>query len=614
MKNFFTSMLGTLLALVIFFGGGILLTIVVLIALAAAAGREKPVAFEKGSYLVFDLSVNITDAPPPFDRAALVKFLGGETDAHTMQLRQITKALKAAAKDNRIAGVFLTGHVMNLGYGSGFAALKEVREALNEIKAAGKPIVAYLDSAETRDMYLASVADELALDPFGLVMMPGLATEPVFLAGMFEKYGIGVQVTRVGKYKSAVEPLIRKDMSPESREQMQKLLNDIWGDLVADVAHSRGFTPQQLQTIVDSDGVIQAGVALKQKLVTRLAYRDEIYDELKAKTGRKGSKEPFKQVAITQYATLLPDDAPPAAKPEKESVVKKLHSGKVAVVYAEGAIVDGKGELDEVGSERFSRELRKLRQDEDVRAIVLRVNSPGGSATGSEEIQREIRLARKAKPVIVSMGSYAASGGYWISAYGDHVFAEPSTITGSIGVFGMRFDVQKLSNNFGITFDQVKTGKFADVLTVTRPKTEEEMAVFQRMVDWIYGQFIAKVADARKMDRAKVEEIAQGRVWSGTEAVKLGLVDELGGLDDAIRFAAERAGLGEKYRVTEFPRKMELAELIAETMDNIRPASSRSGGVISQVIDRLRSEARVLEQFNDRSGLYARLPIELRLN
>lgn len=612
MKNFFTSMFGALVALIVFFVGGAVVLFIIVAAIAAA-GKEKPVAFEKGSYLVFNMSANITDAPPPFDKAALVRLMGGEDDAHTVQLREITRSLKAASMDDRIAGVFLTGHVTGVGYGSGFAALKEVRAALAEVKAAGKPVVAYLDEGMTRDLYLASVADDLALDPFGMILMPGLASQPMFYTGALDKFGIGVQVTRVGKYKSYVEPFTRKDMSPENREQMQKLLDDLWGDLVGDVCASRGIKKEEFQTLIDTEGVIRADAALKHKIVSRVAYLDEVLDDLKARTGRKGSKEPFKQVSLAEYARVVRSDTPAGTKGGNAASVKVPTGGKVAVVYAEGAIVDGRGELDEVGAERFSRELRRLRQDDGVKAIVLRVNSPGGSAAGSEEIQREIRLAKKVKPVVVSMGSYAASGGYWISAYGDRVFAEPTTITGSIGVFGILFNVEKLAGNLGLTFDTVKTGKFADVITVSRPKTPEEMAVFQTMVDWIYGQFIGKVADARKIDRAKVEEIAQGRVWSGAEALKLGLIDELGDLDAAIRFAAQKANLGDHYRITEYPRKKEFAEIIAEAMNSARPAASRSTGLVSQLLERVRTEGKVLEQFNAANGAYARLPLEIQI-
>lgn len=612
MKAFFTSLLGSLTALILFFLGG-LLVLFILALVIASAGKEKAPVIEKGSYLVFNTSLNITDSPPPFDKAALAKLFGGDAETHTMQLRQITNALRVAAKDDRIAGIFMSGHLTSAGYGSGFAALKEVRAALAEFKATKKPIVAYVDFATTRDMYLASAADEVVLDPFGMVFMPGLASEPMFMAGAFEKYGVGVQVTRAGKYKSYVEPFIRKDMSPENREQLQKLLDDLWGGLVTDISEARGMKPTDFQALVDAEGLIRADAAVKAKLVTRVGYRDQVYDELKTRTGRAGSKEPFKQVSLADYASNAHDEPVHAANAKPAPADKKSKPGKIAVVYAEGAIVDGQGENDEIGGDRFSRELRKFRQDDDVKAIVLRVNSPGGSATASEEIQREIRLARQVKPVIVSMGSYAASGGYWISAYGDRIFAEPTTITGSIGVFGIFFDVQKLFNNFGLTFDRVKTGKFADVATISRPKTEEEMAMFQHMIDWIYGQFISKVVEGRKLDRAKVEEIAQGRVWSGAEGVKLGLVDEIGGLDAAIRYAADKAGLGDHYRLAEFPRKMELAEAIAEAFGGIKPASSRTNGVVSQALDRVQQEARMLEQFNDRSGVYARMPFELQV-
>jgi protease IV len=346
--------------------------------------------------------------------------------------------------------------------------------------------------------------------------------------------------------------------------------------------------------------------------VDRLAYRDEIYEALKAKTGRTGSKEPFKQVTIANYAKIARDVAD-APKKDRDVPRSGGRSGRIAVVYAEGEIVDGEGEPGEVGGTKFSRELRKLRQDANVKAIVLRVNSPGGSASASEVIQREIRLIKKVKPIVISMGTYAASGGYWIAAYGDRIFAEPTTITGSIGVFGLQFDVQKLANNVGITFDSVKTGKFADALTIARPKTAEELAVLQRMVDWIYSEFIAKVAEGRGLDPQRVEEIAQGRVWSGSEAKNIGLVDELGGLDAAIRFAAEKAGLGSNYRLVEYPRQKELIEAIQEFLEQASPRHARSTGLSAKVAARIEAELKTLNAFNDPHGIYARMPLSLGL-
>lgn len=617
MKNFFTSMFGALVALIIFTVGGGLLMIGFIGAMAAMSGDKAP-SVDNGSYLVLDLAAAITDAPPVID----LRLFGAEQHP-TLQLRTVTRTLRAAAADERIAGVFIKGDEPLAGFGPGYATLKEVRTALNEFKASGKPVKAYLTYATTKNYYLASVADEIVLDPYGLIVMPGLSSQPVFMAGAFEKYGIGVQVTRVGKYKSFVEPYTRRDMSPESREQLQALLDDLWDGLTTDMAASRGIEVGLIQATVDSEGLIQPEVAREARFVDRVAYRDEVLDEMKRETGKTGRHESFKQISVADYSRIAKDVAV-RAKPEKDGGLPKEEkaeaktfsgrAGKIAVVYAEGDLVDGEGtQPGEIGGTRFARELRKLRQDDSVKAIVLRVNSPGGSASASEAIQREVRLAQDVKPVIVSMGSAAASGGYWISAYGERIFAEPTTITGSIGVFGIQFDVQQLANNFGLTFDNVKTGKLADMITVTRPKTAEEMAVFQRLVDRIYGEFIRKVAEGRNLERSFVEEIAQGRVWSGVEAKNLGLVDELGGLDAAIQHAAAQAGLGSNYRLVEYPRKKEFAEALAEMFEKMAPNNARATGLLGQVKSRFEAELKMVQGFNDPQGLYARLPVNLAI-
>jgi protease-4 len=374
-------------------------------------------------------------------------------------------------------------------------------------------------------------------------------------------------------------------------------------------------TVAQVQAVVDQEGLIRAAEALGAKLIDRAAYRDEIYDALKAKTGRAGSEKPFKQVTLAAYARQLkPANALPAPRKVEGVEPATAKGGRVAIVYAEGEIVEGEGNPDEIGGARLSRELRKLRQDKNVRAVVLRVNSPGGSAAASEVVQREVRLLRREKPVVVSMGSYAASGGYWISAYADRIFAEPTTITGSIGVFGMQFDVQRLADSIGVTFDRVKTGRFADAMTVSRPKTPEEMAVLQRMVDWIYGEFLAKVAEGRNLPPDKVAAIAQGRVWSGSDALAHGLVDELGGLDAALAFAAGKAGLAADYRVVEVPREQELFEAIQELIEKAVPGAVRaSSGPLDELRRRLERELRALAACNDPQGVYARLPFTLSI-
>jgi protease-4 len=614
MKNFFTAFFATLTALLVF-ALGVVVLFFLLLGVMVAMGDKKPQAVQTGSYLVLDLSANIQDSPSQLDGLEELTEAFGSDAPRMLQLREVTRALQAAAKDGDIKGLYLTGSLRPSGYGSGFAALKEVREALEAFKASGKPVKAYLDYADKRDFYLASVASEIVLDPYGAIVMPGLASGPVFFAGAFEKFGIGVQVTRVGKYKSAVEPYTRKDMSPENREQTQKLLDDVWQTLTSSIEQSRKLPAGAVQKAVDEKGLIRAEDAKRLKLVDRVAYLDEVLAELKAATGRKNSTETFKQIALKDYAKLVTGGGL-IAKRTNEGRIEfgSGGRGKIAIVYAEGEIVDGDGnETGYVYGAKTSRMLREVRQDDSIKAVVLRVNSPGGSVSASEAIHRELRLIQKQKPVIVSMGTVAASGGYWISTYADRIFAEPTTITGSIGVFGMFLNFQGLLNDkLGLTFDTVKTAKFADIGTVARPKTEEELAIFQTMVDWVYDRFISKVAESRKLDRKVTEEIAQGRVWSGSEALKLGLVDELGGLAAAIKYAAQKAKLADDFRVAEYPRKKQFTEAFAEAFEGRRREQSITGplGVfLREATDELQS----LGKFNDPRGLYARLPFELRL-
>jgi len=603
MKSFFGSLLGTLTGLFLFFGGLFLCGIIFLMAMAAIGRRNVAPGPESGSYLVFDLSGNIQDAPAEFDSNAFLGPLMGGERQQTFQLRQVTRTLRAAARDSRIAGLFVTGNLRPGNYGSGFGALKEVRAAILAFGASGKPVIAYLKEVNTRDYFVASAARDVVIDPYGMIVLPGLASQPLFMAGAFEKFGVGVQVTRVGKYKSAIEPYTRKDLSPEAREDLQKLLDDLWADLLRDVGASRHLRTADIQRLVDTEGLIPAKRAVACKLADRLAYRDEIIDELKVKTGRvKGTKESFKQIDLAAYMRSLP--ATPSGS----------WKNGIAVVYAEGDIVDGEGQSGEVGGVRFARELRRIRQDDSIKAVVLRVNSPGGSATASEEIQRELRLTMAKKPVIVSMGTLAASGGYWISTYSHRIFAEPTTITGSIGVYGMAFNIQQLANGLGFTWDTVKTGKMGDVFTISRPKTEAELAVIQKQVDWIYDEFVGKVADARKLGRAKVQEIAQGRVWSGAEAKKLGLVDEIGGLGNAIAYAAAQARLGSDYRLVEYPRKRALGEIIGEMMKGISPEQADDDSArVKRLLAPFQAELKILLRHNDPQGLYARMPVTVEV-
>ncbi|MBA3848991.1 MAG: signal peptide peptidase SppA [Opitutus sp.] len=610
MKSFFTSFFATLAALLVFCFGAAAVFFLMIGAIAALG--EKPVAVAKGSYLVYDLGTRIKDAPEQMEGLdELVEALGGEGQRR-LQLRQITRAIEAAATDEDIAGIFLRGQ-LSAG-GAGYAQLREVREALAAFRKSGKPVKAYLTYALTGEYYLASAASEVTMDPYGAILMPGLASQPMFFAKAFEKFGVGVQVTRVGKYKSAVEPFTRTDMSPENRAQIQKLLDDIWGELVGTVEQARGLEKGAFQKLVDAEGFVRPAPAIAAKLVDRIGYWDTVLDELKADTGRKGSRETFKQVDLKHYSKLVSNDGPVGQRLGAHKIEVGARD-RVGIVYAEGEIVDGDGrDEDVVYGDKVARQIRQLRLDDNVKAVVLRVNSPGGSASASEAIQREVRLTREKKPVIVSMGHLAASGGYWISTYGDRIFAEPTTITGSIGVFGLFLNFQGLTNDkLGLTFDTVKTGHFADAATVVRPKTDEELALFQKLIDWIYEEFTGKVAESRKLDIAQVREIAQGRVWSGSEALRLGLVDELGGLSAAVRYAAAKANLGDKFRVVELPRKKQFAESLSEALEGRRREQAVSGP-FGAFLRQATAQLQLLGRLNDPKGIYARLPFELGLN
>jgi protease-4 len=418
-----------------------------------------------------------------------------------------------------------------------------------------------------------------------------------------------VQVTRVGKYKSAVEPFTLTKMSDADREETQKLIDDLWGDFVAAVTRSRPIDAAAFQQLVDTDGYILPEHALAAHLVDKLAYFGDVLNDLgKVAPSSDYARVPlpFKQVAIGDYMNA---GHTPGLLGERGG------SNVVAVLYLEGEIVDGWGELTNIGGDRFASELRQLRKDDDVKAVVLRVNSPGGSAYASEEIQHEIIALKEArKPVIVSMGNYAASGGYWVSTYGDRIFAEPNTLTGSIGVFGLFLDVQKLMNNYlGVTFDSAKTGAYADFETISRPKTDAELALAQARVDDLYNKFLNKVSESRHIPRDGangIDTIAQGRVWAGSEALNLKLVDQIGGLEDAITCAANKAKLGERYRVKEYPEEVSFADALAQLFNNQeQPVNKVKAEPLTRAFLKMKSDLKSLQDFNDPMGMYARMPL-----
>lgn len=607
MKNFLkytlASAIGTLVGMGLLFSVGIG-SLIFLIAAVSSSGESGPKVEDK-SMLVLDLSATITDTKPSSTTTeALSEALSDDDRPTTIALRGVIDSLEAAAKDDRIVGLYIHGSTD--GTGTGLANLKEVRKALENFRESGKTIVAYDMGWSEREYYLGSVANTIAINPLGIMEINGLASESMFLAGALEKFGIGVQVTRVGKYKSAVEPFLLTKRSPESREQTQKLLDDLWSDFLVAASKHREFSPEQLQGLVNRQGILMAEEARDRGLVDKLAYFDQVVTDLKELTESDSEDRTFRQISLPSYANVLENKANRANR-SSENII--------GIVYAEGEIVSGQGSPSEIGGDRLARQLRDLRLDEDIKAVVLRVNSPGGSATASETIQREVELIREVKPIVVSMGNIAASGGYWISTYGTKIFAESNTITGSIGVFGLLFNVQEAANNNGITWDVVKTGRYADFETVSRPKTQQELAMTQQFVDRVYERFLTIVADSRQIPKNKVAEIAGGRVWSGEEAKKLRLVDEIGGIEEAIDAAAELAELEDDWQVEEYPKYRSLEERLLDKIGGIRASApgTRLDPLTAQV-QKLREELAILGSLNDPVGAYTRLPYNFRID
>ena len=627
MKQFLTAIAANLITIALCVVGGIIL----IGALAASLTSSRPATVRNGSILVVDLGRALADAPAHTERQSPIdEVLSRSGDV--LPLRSAMLALGQAAGDSKIAGVLIRGTVDASGYQSGYAALRELRSAITAFRdKSKKPVHAFLVNPSVRDYYVASTASVVTLDPFGALYLPGMAAEQTFFAGLFEKYGIGVQVSRVGRFKAAVEPFTRKDMSPESRRQTESYLGDMWSEVKRGIAVSRGIDTVQLQAVVDAQGIILPADARAARLIDRVAYFDEVLTDLEKISGMKppaadsaksGASRPRADVLLDRPKlpqVSLDEYAPIAAARARVVGAKQV----VAIVYAEGDIVDGMGGPGNIGGDALSRELRRVRADDQVKAIVLRVNSPGGSAIASETIRRELALISRAKPVVVSMGTVAASGGYWISTASSRVFAEPNTITGSIGVFSLVPNVKGIANRNGITFDTVKTGRYADLFTASRPRTPGEMAVLQRSVDAIYDAFIQRVATSRKLSPDSVRLIAEGRVWSGTDALRIGLVDSLGGMDAALLSAAAQAKITGSYEVREYPRARSTTELLTKMFeDKPEPVATVSAAAQQLFAGRdpagalardLVRELSLLMAYNDPRHVYARMPFMLRI-
>ena len=596
-KQTFASCLGTLLGLLVFSSLGV--GGLAFLLLSFLNSSDSSLVKEK-SVLVFNLATNISDAPPS---SSLADSLTSESRT-TLNLRQVIAAIEKAALDDNIVGLLLYGRGTVGEYG--YATLTEVRQALAKFRQSGKKIIAYDVEWTEKEYYLASVAEKVIINPVGRMEINGLSSQQTFFADALEKYGVGVQVVKVGSFKGAVEPYTRQDLSVQNRQQLQTLLDTIWSNYSATVAKSRNLTPQQVQTISDTQGILEATTAKKAGFVDEVAHLDrvivlakELTREAKNKTNEEENSGSFSQISLANYASSLADEGGDS-------------SDQIAIVYAEGTIVDGQGDRGEIGGDKLAKELRKLQGKEEVKAVVLRINSPGGSATASEVILREIKRLDAKKPVIISMGDVAASGGYWIAMGGQRIFADNDTITGSIGVFGLLLNIQKIANNNGIDWDTVKTGQLADISTITRPKNTQELEIYQAAVNRFYDLFIETVAKGRKLSPDKVRSVAQGRVWTGKDAVKIGLVDQIGGLEAAVQYAAKTAKLGDDWSLKEYPRSQSWQEeLFSNLLQTYLPPLTKNNHPLTQEWQNFQQELLKLPTFNDPHSVYAKLLFNL---
>lgn len=543
--NFFKTFLASFLALLVFST----VSFILMIALLFALGAEEKVVITSNSVLHMKLDARITEqeVDNPFSG---MPFLGG--DIQQIGLLNLKEAIRHAKTDEKIKGIFL-----NVSYPmAGFSTIEEIRTSLLDFRESGKWVIAYAEVMSEPAYYLASAADKIYLNPEGEVEFNGLTVEVTFFKKLFDKLEIKPEIFRVGDFKSAVEPFMLEKMSEENRLQLSELLNSIYGHMIDRISEARGIPAAVLRQLSDDMTVRNANLALEHRLVDDLMYYDEVLDELRERLALEDNAR-IKFVTRKKYSKSI--QAKPGA------------ANEVAVIVADGTIMPGKSSEGIIGSETIAEEIRKARLNKKVKAIVIRVNSPGGAFQASDVIWREVKLATEVKPVIASMSDYAASGGYYLAMAADTIVAQPHTITGSIGIFSVLFDASGfLGNKLGITFDEVNTGKYGELITISRPLSQAEKDVWQNRTEEIYETFTNKAAEGRSMAQDDLKKVASGRVWSGTQAKERGLVDVLGGYTDAIRIAAQAAGLAD-YAVKEYPiQKPFIEQFIEQLTENTK--------------------------------------------
>ena len=589
MKQFFKFVLAAFVGTLI---TGIIIVIIVIAIIASS--DDKTVDVEPNSILKITLKYPVPERTPDNPLAGL-SFLGLDGEK-SIGLNDILANIKKAKTDDNIKGIFLDESEAPLGE----ATSEEIRNALIDFKKSHKFVIAYSEIYTQGFYYIASVADKVYLNPRGIFIFHGFSSQITFLKGALDKLGIEAQIIKVGTYKSAVEPYFLTKMSDANRLQVTAYLGSLYDHFLTNIGQSRQISKDSLFSYANNLTIRLPEDALKYKLVDGLAYKDEVLAELRKRTGGDG-KDELTTIDLNEYTK---------AEPAKKDNKKNESKNRIAIVYASGEITGGDGDDNTIGSERISKALRQVRLDDKVKAVVFRVNSPGGSSLASDVIWREVMLTKKAKPIIVSMGDLAASGGYYIACAADSIIAQPNTITGSIGIFAILPNMQKFFNDkLGITFDGVKTGKYADLGNVSRPLTPEEKSILQSEVDHGYDDFTKAVATGRHKTQTYINSIGQGRVWTGEQAIKIGLVDRLGNINDAIRMAAKMAKV-KNYIVAPYPGQKSFLDKFGSSLN----VQMKTHFLKSELGDNLIYYQQIKEVTQMMRTPQARMPYSIQIN
>lgn len=591
MKDFFKSVLASIVGIFVssFIIGGVLVLLFFGFIGVLLSSSSDTFVLKNNSVLTIRLTGVMKDRV--LENPIIEFFNLGE--AKEMALTDILSAIKKAKENDDIKGIYISsGYFM-----ASSASLTEIRDQLSDFKKSGKFIIAYADDYMQGGYFLSTVADKVIMNPQGSLNLQGLSANPTFYKGLLDKIGVEMQIFKVGTYKSAVEPFILDKMSDASKEQVGSYMNDIWSTILGQVSESRGISVERLNQLTDTLPAFQEGeFSVKNHLVDTLMYESEVRQYLKTLLDVDDSKN-LNVASVADMITV-------------KDIKKTKSTDQIAILYAEGSIVSGTKPTD-INDKYLIKEIEKLQDDDNIKAVVFRVNSPGGSAYASEQIWKAVTDLKAKKPIVVSMGDYAASGGYYISSNASKIYAQPTTLTGSIGIFGMFPNVAGLTNKVGLSFDNVKTNKFSDYGDITRPMSEQEKAILQQYIERGYNLFLSRCSEGRNIPRETLEKIAEGRVWTGKQALEIGLVDAIGGLDDALKEAAKLANVSD-FSIREYPKQVSPFEALFKTQTEDIATRALKEYLGSDFL--LLKTIKDIKDLKEQDFIQARMPYSLQLN